>query len=645
MKPSDRDLGMGRGITRRDILHGIGALAATGLMPAKLSGAQAAVGSSQSLPRYPPALTGLRGSHVGAFEVAHELAWQGRRDWGPVVEQDDGDYDLVIVGAGLSGLAAAHFYLKAHPQARLLLLDNHDDFGGHAKRNEFQAQGRRLIGYGGSQTLEAPAAYARTTKTLLADLGIELDAFYGAYDQDFFRRHRLGGAVFFDKAHWGVDRIVHYDLGGLGYTVPLAGGAGARRRGSVRAAVAAMPMRQAARAQMLALLTATDDVFPGLSAEERLEVLGSISYRRYLSDHLGITEPQVFAALGPLTTDLGADIAAVPAIDALYYTGLPGYAASGLPNWDDEEPYIHHFPDGNAGLARLLVRRMIPDAAAGSTMQDIVLADFDYGKLDIAGAPVRLRLNSTAVHIRHDGDPKSAKRVLVDYVRQGRHGRAQGKQCVLACYNGIIPFLCPEMPAGQRQALSSNLKTPVLYTNVAVNNWRAWKASGVGAVSAPGSYHVSAMLNFPVTMGGYEFARGPDDPVIVHMERFPHRPNAGLSKRQQAPLGRHEMLNTPFATIERNTRQQLAAMFSEAGFDPARDIEAITVNRWPHGYATRDWLEDDYFEDDDDTRYWHVQGRQPFGRIVVANSDAGAEATVDAAIVQAHRAVQELSGA
>ena len=637
MKRGDRDLGMDRGITRRDILHGAGALAAAGLIPGGLSAARAAAKPGNSSPLYPPALTGLRGSHVGSFEVAHELAWQGRRDWGPVVEQDDRDYDLVIVGAGISGLAAAHFYLKQHPNARLLLLDNHDDFGGHAKRNEFRAGGRTLIGYGGSQTLEAPASYAGASKRLLADLGIDLDRFYRAYDRDFFRRHGLTGAVFFDKAGWGVDRIVRYDLGGLGYTLPLA-----KRQGSVKAAVEAMPMRRPARGQMLALLTSSDDVFPGLTVEERLEVLGNISYRSYLADYLGISEPQVFAALQPLTTDLGADIAAVPAIDALYYTGLPGYEASGLPDWDDEEPYIHHFPDGNAALARLLVRRMIPDAAPGSTMQDIVLADFDYGKLDVAGTPVRLRLNSTAVNVRHDGDPESAKRVRVDYVRQGRHGQVRARHCVLACYNAIIPFLCPDMPSRQRQALSSSLKIPVLYTNVALNNWRAWKASGVGAVAAPGSYHVNAMLDFPVDMGGYEFADGPDDPVIVHMERFPHRPNAGLSKREQAPLGRHEMLATSFETIERNTRAQLAAMFSDAGFDPARDIEAITVNRWPHGYATRDWLEDDYYDDDDDPRYWYVQGRQSFGRIVVANSDAGAEATVDAAVVQALRAVQEL---
>ena len=637
MKPHDRNIGMDRRITRRDILHGAGALAAMSLLPGKLPANQVPALKSDPSRAYPPALSGLRGSHVGSFEAAHELAREGRRDWGPVVESDSSDYDLVIVGAGISGLAAAHFYLKAHPKARLLILDNHDDFGGHAKRNEFRVGEHQLIGYGGSQTLEAPGNYAKATKTLLADLGIDLDYFYKAYDQGFFRRHGLGGAVFFDRANWGVDRLVHYDLGGLGYTLPLA-----RRRGSTKAAVAEMPMPEPARDQMLGLLTSSADVFPGLTVNERLEILGSISYRDYLSEYLGIREPQVFAALQPLSTDLGADIGAVPAIDALYYVGLPGYEASGLPDWDDEEPYIHHFPDGNAAITRMLVRRLIPDAASGSTLQDIVLADFDYGKLDVDGAPVRLRLNSTAVNVRHDGRPESANPVRIDYVRHGRHGQVRARHCVLACYNAIIPFLCPDMPEQQRQALSTSLKTAVLYTNVALNNWRAWKASGVGAVSAPGSYHVNAMLDFPVDMGGYEFSNEPGDPIVVHMERFPHRPNAGFSKREQAPLGRHEMLATPFETIERNTREQLAAMFADAGFDPARDIEAITVNRWPHGYATRDWLEDDYYDDDNDARYWYVRGRQRFGRIVIANSDAGASATVDMAVQQAHRAVAEL---
>jgi spermidine dehydrogenase len=636
-KSRDRELGMNRGITRRDILHGVGALAIASWVPGKAFADQILASEVRGQAAYPPALTGMRGSHPGSFEITHELALEGRSDWGVVEERDTDEYDLVIVGAGLSGLAAAHFYRKSKPDARVLILDNHDDFGGQAKRNEFQIGGKTLIGYGGSQTLEEPSDFPQIAKTLLSDLGIDLDQFYKTYDRDFFRRRGLRGAVFFDRENWGVDRLVDYDLGSLRYTLPLA-----KPHGSIEKAVQSMPMSDAAKAQMLKLLTSTDDAFPGMSDDERIEVLWSISYRQYLSDYLGITEPEVFAALQSLTTDLGAGIEAVTAGETIEYLVLPGGAAAGFPYDGDGEPYIHHFPDGNASIARMLVREMIPDVAPGSTMEDIVLAPFDYSKLDVAGTPVRLRLNSTVINVRHDGEPGSARSVTVGYMRDGRHGEVRAKQCILACNNAIIPSLCPEIPQHQRDALSEGLKLPLVYTSVALNNWRAWEKLGVGAVSAPGSYHVNAMLDFPVDMGGYKFSSGPDDSIVVHMERFPHRPNEGLSLREQSRLGRYELLSTSFETIERNTRAQLAAMLAPGGFDPASDIEAITVNRWPHGYATPDWLVDDYYEDRSDIRYSHVVGRQPFGRITIANADAGASSMFQSAVREAYRAVEEL---
>jgi spermidine dehydrogenase len=188
------------------------------------------------------------------------------------------------------------------------------------------------------------------------------------------------------------------------------------------------------------------------------------------------------------------------------------------------------------------------------------------------------------------------------------------------------------------------VKAPILYTNVALRNWQAWKNLGTGAVVAPGSYYVNAMLDFPVSLGDYEFASDTGDPIAVHMERFPHRPNQGLSMREQRRLGRHELLATSFETIERNTRSQLADTLAPGGFDPARDIEAITVNRWAHGYAYGyNDLEDPYYEDKDDERYPHVRGRKPVGRITIANSDAGASALLESAVEQAYRAVAELS--
>jgi spermidine dehydrogenase len=209
----------------------------------------------------------------------------------------------------------------------------------------------------------------------------------------------------------------------------------------------------------------------------------------------------------------------------------------------------------------------------------------------------------------------------------------------------MIPHLCPELPAPQREALALQVKSPILYTSVALRNWQAWKKLGIGAAIAPTGYHINAMLDFPVSLGSYRFAEEPDDPIVVHMERFPHRSNMGLTPRVQHRLGRYELLSTTFETLERNVRGQLAGMLSAGGFDPARDIEGITVNRWAHGYAR--WynplFESYYYEDRDDERYPHVQARKRFGRIAIANSDAGARAMFEAAVEQGHRAAAELS--
>jgi len=273
----------------------------------------------------------------------------------------------------------------------------------------------------------------------------------------------------------------------------------------------------------------------------------------------------------------------------------------------------------------------------------VLLATFDYNKLDDAASPVRLRLNSTVTGVRHDGDPRTAKQVGIDYVQGGRAYRVRAKRCVLACYNSVIPALCPELPAGQREALGIPVKSPILYTSVALNNWHAWKKLGIGAVTASGSYHPFAMLDFPVSYGGVKYPDSPDQPIIVHMERFVHRNNEGLPPREQRRLGRHELLATSFETMERNVREQLTSLLSEGGFDPAQDIAGITVNRWAHGYADgsndfgSEWL-----GGRNDERRPHVRGRKSFGRITIANSDAAGRAIFPAAVEQAFRAIQEL---
>ena len=635
MTTEDRDLGMDRPISRRDLLHGIGAMAATSLVP----GQSLADEILSPAAGYPPAQTGMRGNHDGSFDVMHQLALQARRDWGAADEPDSRVYDLVVVGAGISGLAAAHFYRQANPDARILILDNHDDFGGHAKRNEFNIAGHKTIGYGGSQSFEAPSGYSDIVKSFLGDLGIDISRLGATYDQGFYKRHGLAAGVAFNREDWGVDSLVRYDLGALGAYIPLA-----PSNLSTEEAVQQMPMSDAARGEMLRLLTGDEDLFPDLSDDDKNDYLYTLSYRDFLSKHIGISEPEVFTALKNLTSDSTVGLDATSAGTALFYSYLPGLKAAGFADYEEEEPYIYHFPDGLASVARLIVRELIPEVAPGSTAEDVVTARFDYDKLDQQKSSARLRLNSTVTNVEHDGDPASAKRVEVTYVKGGQAYRVRAQRCILACDNAVIPALCTELPEAQRQALGEQVRAPLLYTNVALRNWQAWKKLGIGAVVSTGGYHVNAMLDFPVTMDNYEFASNPDDPIVVHMERFPHRPNEGLSERAQHRFGRYELLSTSFETIERNIRSQLAATLTDGGFDPAMDIEAITVNRWAHGYSYsyNDLDGDPWYESWNDERYAHVRGRKPYGRIAIANSDAGADAMMEVAVEQAHRAVSEL---
>jgi spermidine dehydrogenase len=641
---NDRRLGMGRSISRRDFLNGVGAVAAGALVPGCVT--PAAIEPSGTPASYPPLRDGLRGSHPGSFEVAHDLVLRGRRDWGSPREPDPHTYDLVVVGGGISGLAAAYLQLERDPGSRILILDNHDDFGGHARRNEFQIGDRTVIGYGGSQTLESPQGYSDTTKQLLRDIGVGLERLEGWYDQDFYRRHGLTGGVFFDRENYGVDRLVRFELVDYSSYIPLA-----PSPLTPSEAVAQMPISQAAKRELLRLLVADEDLLADVPADQQSAYLATISYRTFLERYFDIREPDVFALLTGISTDLGVPIEMAPAVDLLSYVGMPGIGATSLPRVGfGDDPYIAHFPDGNASIARMLVRAMIPRVAAGSTMDDIVGARFEYARLDEPNSAVRLRLGSTVVRVEHEGPAESAERVAVSYVRAAAAGLVGGGQpervwarsCVMAGYNAMIPHLCPELPDPQRKALALAVKVPILYSTVLLRDWRAWERLGVAVASAPGSYHANAMLDFPVSLGGYEFSHSPDDPILVHMERFEKPAMPASTPRDVFRAGRYQMLGTPFADIEREIRTQLTGMLEPGGFDPARDIAAITANRWSHGYSygQNPLFDPAYAEGEAPNEI----GRARFGRIAVANSDAGGRATIDSAIDQANRAIEDLTG-
>ena len=637
---------MYRKITRRDFINGVAVTAGAAMMPWHLIAESA---PEKSPKYYPPALTGMRGSHPGSFEVAHSL-----RDgtfWDSVGKPEEtGEiYDLIIVGGGISGLAAAHFYRQAIGNtARILILDNHDDFGGHAKRNEFRVSSAFRLGFGGTFSIESPAPYSAVAKGVIENLGIDVPSYAKYFDKKLYSSFGLHPKMFFDKQTFGVDKLVTHPTPRGGNESEDSPG---RSRKLPKEFLADAPIADQAKQDLQHLLDDAKDYYPGLSSDEKKAKLARISYAKYLTEVAG-AHPDVVKVYQAIPHPLfGVGIDAVAAQDAWGFD-LPGFAGlkldptpgkgmnrDAIPN-EEAEKYFFHFPDGNASIARLLVRQLIPTAIPGRSWQDVVLAKADYSKLDDANSPIRIRLNSTAVRVKHVGDVTTAKEVEVTYARGGKVYSAKAKNSVLACWHVVIPYICEDIPEKQKEALASAQKVPLLYTNVAIRNWTSFQKVGTNSVYAPGMYHTGVNLDLPVSIGGYECAHKPDEPILVHMMKAACKP--GLPARQQHIAGRMELYTTTFEDMERKIRDQLARTLGPGGFDPARDIAAITVNRWPHGYA--------YEYNSLWDPFWLEGGvtpceiaRKPFGRIAIANADAGAYAYTDEAINQAYRAVGEIT--
>jgi spermidine dehydrogenase len=604
-------------ITRRDFLNGTQvALGASLLSPwAEVFGADA---GDFTLPAgyYPPAKTGLRGSHDGAWETMHALV-SGTR----FPRQDpDETFDLVVVGAGISGLSAAHFYRKQNPGARILLLDNHDDFGGHAKRNEFSINGRTRIGYGGTESIDTPSAYTKVAKELLVEIGIDVQKFYDAYDQSLYSSLGLTKGIVFDKQNFGRQKLV------TGYG-----------KKSWEQYAAEAPLSDKARADFIRVQTDTRDYLPGKTFEEKFEILRRTSYYDFLKDYCKVDQQvlEIYRRWGMSFWCVGIEEVPTTSIQS-YDGGMPGVDHTLVrTGYRGDEPYIFHFPDGNASVARLLVRKLIPQAVPGSTMEDVVTARVDYTQLDRDGADTRIRLNSTVVNVAHTADEGA---VDVTFVHSGNPYTVRASRCILACYNSAIPYLCPDLPQAQKAGLAYNVKVPLTYTKVMVPNWRAFADLGMDFAYYTNEFFKQVELDYPVSIGDYKFSKSPDEPMVLHMCHVHYSPD--IKGPEQWREGRRRLLTTPFSVFEDHVRDQLDQALSGAGFDAERDIHAITVNRWAHGYAYSPGLiwEPDYASDE--VKPW-VIGRKPFGRIAIANSDAGARADTNSAISQGYRAVRE----
>lgn len=581
---------------------------------------------------YPPALTGLRGSHTGSFEVSHALSWGGAT-WPTPDGLTDDVYDLIVVGGGLSGLSAAFFYQqRMGKDARILVLDNHDDFGGHAKRNEFDVDGKQLICYGGSQSIDTPGHYSQASSQLLKDVGIETERFYDYFDRSYFRDRNLGSGIYFSKERYGADSV-HPNL---------VRGSGDRDAGQVTDIVDSYPLSDEARTSFVDLLTSEADYLSGISRDEKIKLMKKMSFTDFLRKYAKIDNDVVGILRDTIKGLWGSGYDVLSALEG-YRMGMPGTHYLGIGELEGEppgrdEPYIFHFPDGNAGVARSIVRQLIPEAVPGNTMEDLVLSRVDYGLLDRKSNSTRIRLNSTAVNAYHvDGD----KYVDVTYVRDGQPQRVRGKRAIMACYNNIVPHICPEIPESQVAAISKATKIPLVYISVALRNWKAFENLGYRSfyIPQPKLMH-SFGMDFPVSMGGYDFTQSSSQPTVVHGTYVPTAPDQGLTEREQHVQGRRDLYEMTFDDLERDITDAMSGALKGGGFDAERDIAGLTVNRWPHGYAYE-------YNELYDPPEWsrdngpHLVGAAQMGRISIANSDASAYAYVNGAFDAANRAVNE----
>jgi spermidine dehydrogenase len=614
----ERGLGMGRPISRRDFLNGI------------------AIGMGAALGGFPfqagavPSRT-FQGQTDQGFAVMHAL--RDGRFWKntTTVEATGEHYDLIVVGAGISGLASAFlFQQQAGAGARILILENSEDFGGHARRNEFTASnGRRIIGYGGSESFQSPSFFSPAVLKLIADVGIDLAKFETWFDQRWAEDRGLADAAFFTREIFGADALVRTE-GEAAEWVPLT------------------PLDAKAKRDLIALFDSPADPFEARKRTEKLAILADTTYEAFLLNILGL-HPQVAAFFEDTTKAyFGAGIDAVTCLDARSI-GNPGFDAmdlgdavyptlspSGRLNQKNPDPYIHHFPDGNASLARALVRAMIPEALPCDSIEDLILAQTDHTRLDRLENRIRIRLNAPCIRIG-----QADRAVEACYVAGGKVRKVTADRAILACWHRVIPLLTEELTADQVEALHDQYRVPLVYANVLLRSWESLARLGIVQFRVPGGFWEECRIDYPVSIGSYRFADRPDEPVLLHLAKT-MLGKKGRPAREQSRAGRYGLTDLTFAEMEFQIRDLLSRALGPGGFDPARDIEAITINRWSHGYSyeyMRPW-----------DRYW-PQGKLPietsrrgWGQIAIANSDAGAYAYAHSAIDQAVRAVRELLG-
>lgn len=630
-EPDDHALGLDQRITRRDFLNSTllasGACLGT-LTPADLLAQAPPTAEDWNGPGGIGDYAGKNGDTLDVLMDAHQIR-DGLFDTLPPTAIDTGEtYDCVVVGGGISGLATALIFQRRAPSGRTcLVLDNHAIFGGEAKRNEFEVDGHRLMAHQGSAFHFAPYPYSFIGR-FYESIGLKQPRLtYQAWGGS-------GTAMVASNTPYGAPGLA---AGQYGYFFGAKFGQtpGQWVVDPLRRKLEGSPLSDAMRADALKVLALSTrpgwtEERPRYDGDPISRRLDTISLEDHLMDKHGISREAVRAFM----PEAGSGFGLGP--DAL--SALCMYAPDFLHPMPDADAQ-HMFPDGNATFARLMVKTLLPDAISGpQTPEGVCRSTVNFAAIDRPASSTRIRLRSTVVWVRHEGDPKTSPTVTVAYTNGGKLYRVRARSVVMAGGSWTTKRIVRDLPSAQREAYQQFYRSPALMANVAVRHWRFLEKLGITGCrwfEGLGTYlqvrRVALSGTEPATMN-------PNQPIVITLKVIYASP--GLPTEEQGQRGRLALMSTSFRDYERQIRQQFEEMFARAGFDPRRDIAGVVLNRWGHAYVSPPpgW-------------YYGVGGKPgprdvlrgtPFGRIAFANTDLSGNMDHRSSILEADRAVGQL---
>jgi spermidine dehydrogenase len=641
-RTGDRSLGMDASITRRDFLGSTllasGAMLLDGLSPTELLGSptigtNAGSSASQDWSGY-GGVGEYSTSNGNTYEVmlaGHKMR-DGAYDPLPADSIETGEtYDCAVIGGGISGLAAALFFQRqAGPGKTCLIIENHPIFGGEAKQNEFEVDGKRLVAHQGSAIYLVPYPHSfiarfydsiglhkpKLTYQKWAGSQPEMAVGRTPYESEGMSRGQYGfwfGAKFGRKhGSWLID--------------PL----GKKMEGA--------PVTAAQRRELLRWFSgaaANESKFeaPQYEGDEASRKLDAITLERHFIERYGLTRETIRTFLSPVE---GGGSGLGP--DAL--SAFCEYAADLLHPWDDGSgDAVQMFPGGNTTIARLMLKALIPSAIDGAgAVDDVTRSLIQVAALDVPDAPVRVRLSATALSVRHDGDPAKAATLSIAYVKDGKVFRVKARSAVFAGGSWTAKHILKDLPEAPRKAYAQFYRSPCMMANVAVRNWRFLEKLGITGCrwfEGIGNYMDVRRL---AVCGDVEPTISPDSPIVLTLKVLYSYP--GASTEEQGHRGRGEMLTTSFREYERRIREQFTEMFSGVGFDAQRDVAGIVLNRWGHAYLNPQ--PGFFFGKNGQVAPREILRSAPFGRIAFANTDLAGAMDHRYSILEAHRAVGQL---